>query len=354
MDFFNRHYQSTLGLLRSMTPAAQVSSVIMLVAIVASMVYLFQYQLSGGATYLFGGQEFSQGEIGVMETALSQAGLNQYEIVGNRLRVPLNLRDKYTKAIADGNAVPRDILPTEASAASSNPFLSSTAQHQMAKSQKIKKLEDMIRQNSKVAKAVVEYDERLEGAPFRETRVTCAVVVNPVGNYQLTRDDVVGIKNVIRSSLAGIKDSDITIQDTNSGQSFTGDMVMLSAAESELIRAKRWWEDDYRKKISTQLAAYQAPWWVWRSSSIRRWAPTLTSARWTHRSRCSRTRSEKPRARKPVGTVERQARGRICPPMRRPMLKRRWPSRDNHPPTSPRSKARRLRAVKSNTGRSWA
>lgn len=257
MDFFNRHYQSTLGLLRSMTPAAQVSSVIMLIAIVASMVYLFQYQLSGATTYLFGGKEFSQSEIGVMETALSQAGLNQYEIVGNRLRVPLNLRDKYTKAIADGNAVPSDILRTEDASISSNPFLSSTAQHQMQKSHKIKKLEDMLRQNPKVSKATVEYDERLEGAPFRELRVTCAVVVNPVGNYQLTRDDVVGIQNVIRSSLAGIKDRDISIQDTNSGQSYTGDSIMFSAAESELIRAKKWWEDDYRKKISTQLAAYQ-------------------------------------------------------------------------------------------------
>lgn len=257
MDFFNRNYQSTLGLLRSMTPAAQVSSVIMLIAIVASMVYLFQYQLSGGTTYLFGGQEFSQSEIGVMETALSQAGLNQYEIMGNRLRVPLNLRDKYTKAIADGNAVPQDILRTADSSISSNPFLSSTAQRQMQKSHKIKKLEDMLRLNPKVSKATVEYDERLEGAPFRELRVTCAVVVNPVGNYQLTRDDVVGIQNVIRSSLAGIKDRDISIQDTNSGQSYTGDTVMFSAAESELIRAKKWWEDDYRKKISTQLAAYQ-------------------------------------------------------------------------------------------------
>lgn len=255
MDFITRNYQSLLTLLRSMTPAAQVSSVLMLVAIVASMAYLFQYQLSGGTTYLFGGQEFSQGEIGHMETALSQEGLNQYEVVGNRIRVPLSSRDKYLKAIADGGAVPSSIIRKE-NGTGFDPFISSSAEKQKVKAQKTRKIEDMIRQMSKIASATVEYDERMEGAPFRETRVTCVATIRPIGSYQLAREEVVGIQNVIRNSLAGIKDKDITIYDANNGQSFTGDMLSMSAAENELIRTKKWWEEDYRKKISAHLIPY--------------------------------------------------------------------------------------------------
>jgi flagellar biosynthesis/type III secretory pathway M-ring protein FliF/YscJ len=114
----------------------------------------------------------------------------------------------------------------------------------------------MIRQNPKIAEVSVEYDEEMVGAPFRDKLKTCAVVVKPIGSYQLTRDDIVGIQNTIRSSLANIKDKDISIVDSNSGQSFTGDMLAMSAAESELIRNKKWWEEDYRRKIVAQLIAY--------------------------------------------------------------------------------------------------
>lgn len=255
MDFINRHYQSMLNLLRSMTPAAQISSILMLVAITASMVYLFQYQLSGGTTYLFGGQEFDQGKIGHMETALAQAGLNQYEVVGNRIRVPLSSRDKYLKAIADGNAVPSSIIRKDESS-SSNPFESSTDKQQRIKALKVKKIEEMIRQSPKIANAIVEYDERMEGAPFREARVTCVATIQPIGSYQLSRDEVIGIQNVIRNSLSGIKDKDITIYDSNSSQSFTGDMLTMSASESELIRNKKYHEEEYRRKIMSQLVAY--------------------------------------------------------------------------------------------------
>ncbi len=256
MDFINRHYQSTLALLRSMTPAAQVTSVIMLVSIVASMAYLFQYQISGGTIFLFGGQEFSQGEIGHMETALSQAGLNQYEVVGNRLRVPLSSRDKYVKAIADGSAVPNSIIPNDESP-TAGVFSTSIDNKARHKTYKTRKIEQMIRQSPKIANVTVEYDERLEGAPFRETRLTCVATIQPIGNYELSRDEVVGIQNVIRSSLSGIKDKDITIFNAITGQSFTGDTFAMSPAESELIRNKKWWEDDYKKKITAQLIAYQ-------------------------------------------------------------------------------------------------
>jgi flagellar biosynthesis/type III secretory pathway M-ring protein FliF/YscJ len=256
MNSLMRFYQSTLSIFRSMTPASRVSSAIMIVAILASMIYLFQYQMGGAQTYLFGGQEFSQSEIGLMETALAKAGLNQYEVVGNRVRVPMSARDKYTKAVADGDAVPKTILRTEDDAVTSNPFISSTAQKEFQKRQKTQQIEDAIRQFPKVEHAQVVWDSQMEGAPYRRLRTTCAVVVKPQGSMHLSGDDVLAIQRLISKSLTGIKDSDITIVDSNSGESYAGDSLSASAAESEFLRTKRRYEEDYRKKIALQLVAY--------------------------------------------------------------------------------------------------
>ena len=57
----------------------------------------------------------------------------------------------------------------------------------------------------------------MEGAPYRRLRTTCAVVVKPQGSMHLSGDDVLAIQRLISKSLTGIKDSDITIVDSNSG-----------------------------------------------------------------------------------------------------------------------------------------
>jgi len=256
MDFLNKAYQSLVDLMRSLTPAARVSSVLMLLAIISSLFYLFQYQLNGGMVFVFGGQEFSQSEIGQMETAFAKAGLNNYTLAGNRIKIPLSSRDQYTKALADNDAVPGSILRREDAAVSSNPFMGSAAQKQMVKSQKTNKIREMILFHPMISNATVEYDERLEGAPFKEWRLTCAVVVSPKGSYHLTQDDIMAIQRTVRASLAGIKDGDITIFDSNAGMSYTGDMLTLGAEESLMIREKKRYEDGYRRKIQEQLVAY--------------------------------------------------------------------------------------------------
>ncbi|GEM_PF-1560787 len=256
MNFLNKSYYSLVELFKSMTPAARVTSGIMLIAIIASMFYLFQFQLSAGTVFIYGGQEFSQGEIGQMETAFAKSALNDYTVVGNRVKIPLSSRDLYTKALAENDAVPNSIISREDSVVSSNPFMSQAAQSQAEKQQKTNKIRSMIMASPKINNASVEYDEVLEGAPFREMRRTCAIGIHPVGSYQLIRDDFVSIQRIAKNALAGIKDSDITIVDHNSGNSHTGDSIAAGANESLLIREKKRYEHEYEQKIREQLMMY--------------------------------------------------------------------------------------------------
>lgn len=256
MNFLNQSYHSLVELFKSMTPAARVTSGIMLVAIIASMFYLFQFQLNGGTVFIYGGQEFSQGEIGQMETAFAKAGLNDYTLAGNRVKIPLSSRDLYTKALAENDAVPNSIISREDSSVSTNPFMSQAAQSQAEKQNKTNKIRSMIMASPKINNASVEYDEVMEGAPFREMRRTCAIGIHPVGSYQLTREDFVSIQRIIKTALAGIKDGDITIVDHNSGNSHTGDSIAAGANESLLIREKKRYEHEYEQKIREQLMMY--------------------------------------------------------------------------------------------------
>lgn len=256
MDFLNKAYQSVLELFQSMTPAARVTSGIMLAAIVASMFYLFQFQISGGTVYIYGGQEFSSSEIGQMQNAFAAASLNDYEVVGNRVRIPLSSRDLYNNALTENNAVPNSILRKEDTSISSNPFLSGPAQKQMQKAAKTKKIRDLVMDSPVVQAAQVEYDEQYEGAPFRELRRSCVVSVTPNGSYQLNRDDVTAIQRTVKASLVGIRDADIMIIDNNAGQSWTGESVAQSAGESEFAREKKRYEQDYENKIRSQLTHF--------------------------------------------------------------------------------------------------
>src|SRR5688500_7484224 len=102
MNFLNQAYTQLADLFRSMTPAARITTGPLLVVVVVSLAYLFQLKTSGSDEYLFGGRIFSQDELGVMEAAIAQAGLNNAENVGNRIRVPRGLKHKYLAALVDG------------------------------------------------------------------------------------------------------------------------------------------------------------------------------------------------------------------------------------------------------------
>lgn len=256
MEFLNKSYQQLLELFRSMTPAARVTSGVLLIAIIVSMFYLFQFQMSGGQVSLYGNREFSAEEVGQMENAFGNAGLNDYEVVGNRIRVPLSERDQYYKALADNSAVPYSIQPDDEDSGLSNPFLSHAALVQKEKAAKTEKLERTISRLQKVASASVQWDEHKVDPPFTRVQKTCTVSVQPTGSYTLSGEDFRSVAHMVKGVLSGIHDRDIYIVDLNSGDSWSGDHIAASREESELARAKRQWESEYTRKIRDVLSNY--------------------------------------------------------------------------------------------------
>jgi flagellar M-ring protein FliF len=80
----------------------------LLVGIIVSLVYLFQFQVNSGDEFLLGGRPFTGSELTAIEAAFARAGLSQSVIEGNRIRIPRGQKAEYLAALADNNALPAD------------------------------------------------------------------------------------------------------------------------------------------------------------------------------------------------------------------------------------------------------
>ena len=106
MEFLNRAAAQAAELFKSMTPAARLIAAMLVVVIAVSVAYLFRIETGTGDEYLFGGQQFNQRELGIMDLAFSKAGLNGARIDGLRMLIPRGQKDVYLKAIQENDAMP--------------------------------------------------------------------------------------------------------------------------------------------------------------------------------------------------------------------------------------------------------
>lgn len=258
MGFVNKNLQQLSQLIQSMSMSARITSGLLLVAIAISLFYLISYRVGGGETYVYGGREFSQSELAAMEEALSKASLNDYEIVGFRMKVPRSKRDEYVRAIAENGATPRMAHEYDSLAPKTSPFMGKESQRLQAKKEKQLKLASAITQLADIETAAVELDET-ETATFpRKIQRTASVTAKAEGTRALNDKEVEAIRNIVAHSVAGMKRSEIVVVDGNTKESHVqvDDNLRNSPENNIYARSKRWWEDEFRRKIERRLADY--------------------------------------------------------------------------------------------------
>lgn len=259
MDFINKYLQQIQQLVLAMSVQARVTSALLLIAIVIGLFYLARYNLTGGESYLYGGRDFSQSELGAMEEALGKAGLNEYEIVGNRIKVPRNERDLYLRGIAENGATPRMAHEFDELESSFNPFMSKEEQRNLEKARMQRKITSMITSMEGIQQCAVQFSENeLPGFPRRIER-SAAIMVKPTGTRGLNATEAQAIINIADGAVAGLKDTDITVVDQNTGETFSRDEdeMGLLPQNNALTQATRYWEEWYRKIITERLRAYE-------------------------------------------------------------------------------------------------
>src|SRR5690606_8961503 len=98
MEFFNQSLAQVRDLFASMTPAARITSALLLGVIVVSMGYLFQGYSSGADELLFNGEVLQPREADYVEAAIAKKGLTVLPRQAGRIVVPRGQKTAYLAA----------------------------------------------------------------------------------------------------------------------------------------------------------------------------------------------------------------------------------------------------------------
>jgi flagellar M-ring protein FliF len=256
MDFANKSFTQAMDLLKSMTPAARVTTALLLGVIVLSMVFLFRQQADRADDYLFGGQDLSQAEIAAMEGAFSTKGLNEWEVTGNRIRVPRSQRNLYIAAAREAQALPE--TPDTAwdkMFTGDNPLKSKQIRDLEANRALERSLASTLEEVSGIDVARVQIQEMETGEFPRTKERRCLASVKGKGNGALTPKQVESIRNMVASG-GGCKPENVTVTDLNTGTAYPGIGDGGAAGDSLYAKHQRELEDYYRGQILDRLSTY--------------------------------------------------------------------------------------------------
>jgi flagellar M-ring protein FliF len=244
-------------LFRSMTPAARVTSGLLLVVVVISLVYLVRTHASGPDAYLMGGEPFPASELPAMEAAFAAANLSDYQVDGNRIRVPRGQNAAYMGALADAGALPANFGDSMRKALDDDGmFLSKQDKLSRLKVATQDELSLILRSMKGIEKASVLYDVQKGRGLSRQDIVTATVSVKPTGNEPLDAARVSTIRNLVAGAIAGLRREQVTVADLN-GRAWPGgpdEDGVGEASEDPYYARKRMYEKQLEGDITKTLA----------------------------------------------------------------------------------------------------
>jgi flagellar M-ring protein FliF len=256
MDVFNRLVTQLNDLFKSMSPGARITAGLLLVAVVVSLGYLFNAQSGGAEAYLLNGQSFTADEMAAMEGAFGKAGLSDYTVEGSRIRVTKARQAAFLGALADAGAMPArfgDFLGQATSAA--GPFTGREQREEMIKIAKQKELALVIRSMNGVESAAVHYDSQKQPRFNKAPITTASVSVKTRGQLPLPESQVVMIRSLVASAIAGLQPENVTIADLNGGRSYHGKSGPAgSALDDAYLSRTREHQGDIEAKIRERLS----------------------------------------------------------------------------------------------------
>ena len=256
MDFANKACVQLAELFRTMTPAARITSTLLLAVVVISLAYLFRYRVSSADAYLLAGHHFTSSQLSRVESAFSQAGLGNYQLEGNRVRIPDNQRAQYVAALAEKNALPPGFFDhLDKMIGETRVWSTNKDREQNWKIARQKELSNILRNMSGIQDAVVVYDD-IEGHGLTRKRiVTASVQIWPNSNNDLEETRVEMIRDLVAGSIAGLSPENITVTDMEANRGFPGGGSggPAAALRSPYAVLKRHYESEWVRKIRKAL-----------------------------------------------------------------------------------------------------
>jgi len=258
MDFLNKAYRQISELFASMTPAARLTTGLLVAVIAISLGFLFRQQTDRADEYLFGARAFTNSEIADMTTAFSNEGLDQWEVEGNKIRVPRGKRYHYYAALVKGSALPEDSGSSwEDVLEKHSPLENRKMQELRARVALEKSLAFTIREFPGIESASVKITEIPTGDFVQRNKRRAAVSVRSAGSRSLDAGQVKMIRDFVAFG-GGVEPADVVIADTNGRHSYTGPPAddSITYEQNAYADTQRRYEETFRSKIAEHLSMY--------------------------------------------------------------------------------------------------
>jgi flagellar M-ring protein FliF len=257
MDFLNRGFAQLYDLFRSMTVGTRITAALLLVVVVVSLAYLFNARVSGPDSYLLGGHPFSATEMPLVQGALAQAGLNDFEVEGNLIRIPRSKQAAYIAALADNNVLPAGFGDRLMKIVESqSPFTSRDQQRQMLKHARDSMLAKSIAEMRGIESAQVFTDSKETKGLHRQEMHTATVNVRMIGNQPLEARQAQAIRSMVAGAIAGLSREKVTVVDAGTGRAFTGETSDGAAGglDDPYLSRKHEYEEKFQADIAALLS----------------------------------------------------------------------------------------------------
>jgi flagellar M-ring protein FliF len=257
VDFLNKALAQLNDLFRSMTPAGRITAGLLLAVIVISVAYLFNHQFSGADGYLFGGEPVTPSQLPAMEAAFGKKNLTDYELQGNRIRVPQGKQSIYMAALADAGALPHNFLDSmKTSLDSGGPFIDRKKREELVKVALQEELSNIVSQMNGIERATVLYNvENPQGFNSKKI-ITASVTVKPLGTQSLTAEQVQMIRQAVGPAIGAPPES-ISVVDVN-GRAYPGGEAgdIADVSQDRYLNTKLEYELKITDRIREQLLTF--------------------------------------------------------------------------------------------------
>lgn len=212
--------------------------------------------------YLLDGQDFEPLQLDQFELAFSNSGLRHYQRVGKRMRIPSSSKDAYLKAL--GQAKCLTIHSQHSNDTHQDPlrFLEPrTVAQERERKERIRQIENTLKEFPFVRQAVVTYNERNEGFVAEKKRAA-TVSIHPKKKPQLTRSERRSIIRLVHMHFPGLKAAEVALVDLGIGETFT-EPILDSQDVGPIAQSDHLWtdrrrehEEEVKKKAMELLEGY--------------------------------------------------------------------------------------------------
>ncbi len=259
MNFLNEIGKQIRDLFASMTPSARIMAGLMVAVVVVSLGWILSGGASGPKTeYLLGGRTATDQELSSMEQAFGNAGLGDYERIGQRIKIPSAKKSEYMKALGSSKALPgdpqsamKDLLERN------NPFESQSKFDKGYEYAKQQLLENMIKRHAGIQQAIVNYDEKRAGFG-RKTEQVCSIAVQGLNGAPVPQMLLKNFARLATRTFAGLTLDNVSVTDMSTSTGYFGSSGDGSAEENSYFIALTNWENYFEQKVSSLLTDFSA------------------------------------------------------------------------------------------------